>query len=291
MSPEARALHRRGVLLAASGILIISPDGLLLRLAGEAGLWQAAFVRTLAMGVGLSLVLLAWHGRALPAVLAGIGLGGVASVAVLASANIVFVAAMNLTTVANTLLILAAMPLFSAVLGRLFIGEAVRRSTWLAIAVAIAGIALIVGGGQGGLGQGSATGYLLAVLAAFLIAANIVILRRFPQVDGIVVLCLSGYLAAALCAPAVDLGGVGASALGILVFLGGVIIPLSLSLFFRGLRYLPAAEVSLFSLIETVLGPLWVWIGVGEAPGVPALVGGAVVVGAIVFNASGGFRR
>lgn len=291
MSPEARALHRRGVLLAASGILIISPDGLLLRLAGEAGLWQAAFVRTLAMGVGLSLVLLAWHGRALPAVLAGIGLGGVASVAVLASANIVFVAAMNLTTVANTLLILAAMPLFSAVLGRLFIGEAVRRSTWLAIAVAIAGIALIVGGGQGGLGQGSATGDLLAVLAAFLIAANIVILRRFPQVDGIVVLCLSGYLAAALCAPAVDMGGVGASALGILVFLGGVIIPLSLSLFFRGLRYLPAAEVSLFSLIETVLGPLWAWIGVGEAPGVPALVGGAVVVGAIVFNASGGFRR
>ena len=289
---DDRARHRRGVLLAASGILIISPDGLLLRLAGDAGLWEASFLRMLAMGIGLSLVLLIWQGRALPAVLAGLGWGGLASVLVLALSNIAFVAGMNRTTVANTLLILATMPLFSAVLGKLFIGEAVRRTTGIAIAVAMAGILLIVGGSRyGGLGQGSLEGDLLALLAAFLIAANLVILRRFPHLDGMIVLALAGFLAAAICWPFVDLTGIAPRSTVILVILGGVIIPLSLSLFFRGIRYLPAAEIALFSLIETVLGPVWAWIGVGEAPGLPALIGGAVVVSAIVLNASGGFRR
>jgi drug/metabolite transporter (DMT)-like permease len=244
------------------------------------------------MSVGLGLVLSAWKGRALPAAIAGLGWSGLASALVVAFSNIAFVAAMSRTTVANTLLIFAAMPLFSAVLSRLFIGESVRRTTWLAIVIAIAGIVLIVGGGRyGGLGQGSLQGDMLALLAAFLVASNLVILRRFPHIDAMVVLALAGVLGTAICWPYADLAGIEPRSVAILVVLGGVIIPLSLSLFFRGVLYLPAAEVALFSLIETVLGPVWAWIGVGEAPGWPALAGGAVVIGAIVLNARAGFRR
>jgi drug/metabolite transporter (DMT)-like permease len=199
---------------------------------------------------------------------------------------------MSRTTVANTLVILATMPLFSAVLGRLLIGEAVRRVTWVAIVVALAGVMLIVAGGRyDGLGRGSLEGDLLALLAAFLIAANLVILRRFPHLDGMLVLALAGFVAAGLCWPQAELAGIAPRSIVTLIALGGVIIPLSLSLFFRGTHHLPAAELALFSLIETVLGPLWAWIGVGEEPGVTALVGGVIVVGAIVFNASGAFRR
>lgn len=291
MTRDARARYSRGALLAATGILIISPDGLLLRLAGDAGLWEAAFIRTLAMGVGLGVVLLGWHGWNLPSVLAGLGWVGLAATLLLSLSNIAFVAAVNGTTVANTLLILAAMPLFSAVLGRLFIDEAVRPATWLAIAIAILGIGLIVGDSHDGMGRGSPEGDAMALLAALLIAANLVLLRRFPNVDGMVVLGLSGFISAAVCWPFAELTGITPRSVVILILLGGVIIPLSLSLFFRSLRYLPAAEVALFALIETVLGPLWAWIGTGEAVGIGALVGGVVVVGAIVLNGFSAFRR
>jgi len=91
---DVRVRNRRGILLATMGILIISPDGLLLRLAGDAGLWEAAFIRTLAMGVGLSSFLLAWHRWALPTVLVRLGWGGMASILLLSLSNIAFVAAM-----------------------------------------------------------------------------------------------------------------------------------------------------------------------------------------------------
>lgn len=284
-------MRRRGVLLAATGILIISPDGLLLRLSGDAGLWEAALVRTLAMGIGLGLLLLAWHRQALPSVLMGLGWGGWASVLLLSLSNIAFVAAVSMTTVANTLLILAAMPLFSAVLGLLFIGESVRFYTWMAIALAILGIAVIVGGGYGGFGPGHPKGDAMALLAAFLIAANLVVMRRFPHIDALVVLCLSGFISAMVCWPHADLGGIAPRSIVILVFLGGIVIPLSLALFFRGLRYLPAAEIALFSLIETVFGPLWTWIGVGEVPGTWALIGGGVVIAALVANGRATVQR
>jgi drug/metabolite transporter (DMT)-like permease len=291
MTQDVGALRRRGVLLAATGILIISPDGLLLRLSSDAGLWDAALIRTLAMGVGLSLLLLAWHRQALPSVLMGLGWGGWTSVLLLSLSNVAFVAAVSMTTVANTLLILAAMPLFSAVLGLLFIGEGVRSATWMAIALAILGIVTIVGGGYGGFGPGNLKGDAMALLAAFLIAANLVLMRRFPHIDALVVLGLSGFTSAMICWPHADLAGVGPRSIVILTLLGGVVIPLSLALFFRGLRYLPAAEIALFSLIETVLGPLWTWIGVGEVPGTWALVGGGIVIAAIVLNGRVALQR
>ncbi len=288
---DVRVRNRRGILLATMGILIISPDGLLLRLAGDAGLWEAAFIRTLAMGVGLSSILLAWHRWALPTELVRLGWGGMASILLLSLSNIAFVAAMAETTVANTLVIFAATPLFGAVLGRLFIGETVHSATWLAIAVAISGIGLIVGNSYGGLAAGSREGDAIALLTAILIAANLVVLRRFPHVDATIALGLSGFASAAFCWPHVELAGMSPHSIAILAFLGGIIIPLSLSLYFRSLRYLPAAEVALFALIETVLGPMWAWVGVGETPGVSTLIGGAVVVGAIVLNGLGAVRR
>jgi drug/metabolite transporter (DMT)-like permease len=289
---DARARHRRGVLLAATGILIISPDGLLFRMAGDVGLWNAAFLRTLAMGVGLGVFLLLRHRQRLPSVIFRLGWSGLACAMIISASNIVFVGAFSHTTIANTLLMLAVMPLFSAVIARVFIAESIRRSTWVAIIVAIIGVTLIIGGGYaGGLGGGSLAGDSMALAASLLIAANLVILRRHPHIDGVSVLCVAGLISAAIAWPFADPGIVPLRSAVILIFLGGVIIPVALALMFRGTHYLPAAEVALFSLIETVLGPLWTWLGVGEAPSAWAVVGGAVVVAAIVGNVVLGMRR
>lgn len=292
MTLDARTRHRRGVLLAATGILIISPDGLLFRMAGDVGLWNAAFLRTLAMGVGLGVFLLLRHRQRLPAVIVSLGWPGLACAIIVAASNIVFVGAFSHTTIANTLLMLAVMPLFSAVIARVFIAERIGLSTWMAIFVAITGVALIIGGGYaGGLGGGTLAGDGMALAASVLIAANLVVLRRHPHVDGVSVLCVAGLISAAIAWPFAEPGVVPIRSVVILVFLGGVIIPVALALMFRGTRYLPAAEVALFSLIETVLGPLWAWLGVGEAPSGWAIGGGAVVVGAIVGNVAFGMRR
>jgi drug/metabolite transporter (DMT)-like permease len=292
LKTDARANYRRGVVLAATGILIISPDGLLFRLAGDVGLWNAAFVRTLAMGVGLGLLLLIrTRGRPMVQIMS-LGWPGLGCACIVAASNIVFVGAFSHTTIANTLLILAVMPLFSAIIARLFIAEAIPLSTWIAIIIAITGVALIIGGDHSsGIGGGSLLGDGLALAASLLIAANLVMLRRYPHIDGVAVLFLAGVISAVVTWPFTDLGTMPVRSLIILTFLGGVIIPAALALFFRGTRYIRAAEVALFSLIETVLGPLWTWLGVGEAPTQWAIVGGGIVVSAIVVNAFIGLRR
>lgn len=289
---DARVRHRRGVLLVATGVLIISPDGLLFRLAGDVGLWNAAFLRTLAMGVCLGIFLLLRHRQQLPGIIFRLGWPGLACAIIVSASNITFVGAFSHTTIANTLLMLALMPLFSAVIARLFIAESITLYTWIAIFVAIIGVTLIIGSGYAdGLGGGTLTGDGLALASSLLLATNLVILRRYPQVDGVSVLCVAGIISALVSWPFSDLSVVPFRAIVILIFLGGVIIPAALALMFRGTYYLPAAEVALFMLIETVLGPLWAWLGVGEAPSSWAVVGGAVVVSAIFGNVVFGMRK
>ncbi len=283
-----RATYLRGVVLSASGMIVISPDGLLLRLVGDTPAWGMVFYRSLAMGLVLALFLGVRHGRAVGARLAALGWMGLVSVAAVTVSNLAFVGAIVNTSVANTLLIIATMPFFSAVFGRVLIGERVRPATAWAIAVAMGGILVIV---RGSLGGGTWLGDALALTAAMTMGLNLVIMRRAPEVDSIAVLCLSGLAAAAVAAPWAAPMAVAVADVAVLVVLGGVILPAALLLFFAGTRYIPAAEVALFALVETVLGPLWVWLAVGETPPPDTFIGGAVVIGAIVANALGGLRR
>ena len=98
-------------------------------------------------------------------------------------------------------------------------------------------------------------------------------------------LCVSGLLAAAIAFPlSTAPGAINAHDLAILALLGCLVLPLAFGLFIRGTHYVPAAEVALLTPIETILGPIWVWIGVGEEPSAASLVGGAIVLAAIIVN-------
>lgn len=284
MSTSEDRLYLRGIALSAAGMIVISPDGLLLRLIEGAGLWQIVFYRTLLMGLALLAVLVLFYRRRLPAVARAMGPAGALSAVLLAGTNFGFVSAMLNTTVANVLVILATMPLFSAVLGWLLIGERVRPRTAAAIALALVGILIIFSGSLGG---GTWLGDLFAVATALTHGLNLVVLRRAGDRDMTPALCASGFLAAPL---ALALAGGDAAVsthdLQVLLLLGLVVIPLAVALFISGTRTVPAAEVALFALLETVLGPLWAWLGVGEVPSLESFVGGGLVLAAVALNST-----
>lgn len=273
--------HGKGLALSAAGMVVISPDGLLIRLVQDAGTWDILFFRSLFIGLSLSLAVLVLHRVAPWTAWRRMGRSGALSTVLLAGANICFVASITQTTVANTLVLLATMPLFSAVIGWLVLRERVRPRTALAIALGFAGVVVIMSGSLGG---GTLTGDAFGVGAAAFHGANLVVLRRAQGPVMLPALALSGFLAAILVLPWAQPLAVTGHDLAVLSVSGLIQMPLALALFLSGTRYVMAAEVALMSLIETMLGPLWAWIGVGEVPGATAILGGAVVLVAIALN-------
>jgi len=278
----ARADYVRGLAFAAAGMILISPDALLIRLVQDAGFWELNFYRSLFMGVSLSLVLALFYRRRTVAVWRAIGWLGVLAGGLMGISNLAFVAAIQNTTTADALVLISTMPLFAAVLARVLIGERLALRTWIAIFVAIGGIAVIF---ANAMGSGGWVGNLFALAAAALQGLNLVALRRAGARDMAPTVALAGLLAAGVALPFAEPATITARDLGVLALLGGLVLPLSLAIFIRGARYVSAAEVALMALLETVLGPFWVWLALGEVPAPLALMGGAVVVAAIAANA------
>ncbi len=282
-----RPRHRAEILLAG---VALSLGGLLIRMVETATPWQILFYRSGFLALGLVLYL-AWRGRGrLTGNLAAAGWAGLLGGICIGAAMAGFVWSVTHTTVANTLFILAASPFLAAVLGRLAIRERVSRRTWAAMLVAGFGIAVMV---WDGIALGHLAGLLAALGASFGFAAMTVILRWRREVDltasalyGALLSALAGALLAwpeGLVIPAADLGW---------CFLyGGPVLVLAFVLITHGGRFVPAAQVTLLSLSEVALGPLWVWLAVDERPSAASLVGGALVLSAVIAQVGLGYRR
>ena len=212
-----------------------------------------------------------------------IGRAGLAVAALIAVSSGAFIVALNYASVANVLFMQALAPLLAAVFG-LLVGEAVSRRTWIAVAVAIAGVALMVGGP----GRPQALGFGLSILMTVSFAATIVITRHRRDVSMAPATCLSQVLVFAFAAAFVHAGQVGSQDLVLLVALGVGQIGLGFVFLTIGARLIPAAEVALITLLEVVLGPLLVGLVLLEQPGVATLLGGVVVLAAVAIQARGG---
>jgi drug/metabolite transporter (DMT)-like permease len=211
-----------------------------------------------------------------------IGRAGLVLAALMAVSSGAFIAALNYTSVANVLFLQALAPVLAAVLGTL-VGEPVARRTWIAMAVAIAGVGLMVGGPH----HPSLAGFSLSLLMSVTFAATIVITRHRREVSMAPATCLSQLLVLLAAAPFAAPGEIGAHDLALLVGLGVGQIGLGLIFLTIGARLIPAAEVALITLLEIVLGPIWVWIALSEQPAAATLVGGAIVLAAVVIEARG----
>jgi drug/metabolite transporter (DMT)-like permease len=226
----------------------------------------------------LAYVAVTEHGRVLPAFRA-IGRGGIAIVALLAVSSSAFLIALNHATVANVLFMQALAPIIAAALGTL-LGESVSRRTWFAMAVALAGVAVMVGGP----GSASWLGQGLSLLMAVSFAAVIVITRHRRDVSMAPATCLSQIVVFAAAVPFAHFAQASSKDVVLLAFLGICQIGLGFVLLTIGGRLIPAGEVALITLLEIVLGPLWVWAILSEQPAAATLAGGAIVLAAVLLQ-------
>jgi drug/metabolite transporter (DMT)-like permease len=209
-----------------------------------------------------------------------VGRGGLAIAALMAVASGAFIIALNHSSVANILFMQALAPVLAAVLGRA-VGETVVRRTWIAMAVALAGVGVMIGGPT----RPNALGLGLSLLMTTSFAATLVITRHKRDVSMAPATCLSQVIVLLLAAPLSHPGAANGRDGALMVALGIGQIGLGLVFLTIGGRLIPAAEVALITLLEVVLGPLWVWIFRSEQPGVATLVGGAIVLGAVALQA------
>lgn len=278
----ARNPQAFGMLVTLAGVMVFVPDALVLRLIGAdmmtVAVWRGLMAATV-FGVGVALLAPAalrdWRDS----------LGGVALLvaALEGAAMVLFCAAIGATSVANTLLILATAPFIAALMSRAFLGERIDGGTVLAIALAFGGVAILA---SGSLGAGSIRGDLLALANAVCMAGFYVALRRAGRRNMFPAIAL-GYLGgAALALPFAGMAPLAPAQIGWLVLSGAVILPGAIALLSLGPRYLTAPEVSMITLLEVILAPLLVWALLGEDPGPRSLIGGAVIVLAILGHAA-----
>lgn len=289
MPPRLSALspHARGVLLAAGAMLLISPDGLMIRLSGPDEVvllfWRAAGALA-----GTALLLAMLRPGGVIGALRRLNRPTLIFAVLMVVSNALFVGSISRTAVANTLVILAAVPLFGGILGWIFLREKVPLRTWLAIAAAVAGILLIVGGS---FDTGNLLGDMLAVASAFLLATKLVLIRRFPDTDILTGMGLSAVATMLILMPfAAPLAG-DAATIYIPALTGFFALAVAAVLYFMSARYLPPAETGLFALLETVLGPVWVWLALDEAPPLATIAGGAVVLITLALHSLASTRK
>lgn len=273
---------RTGLALALFGALVLTPDALLMRLSGMAGLQMLGW-RGLCLG---SLFLLVWAvtSRSHRADLALLASGAGLTVIVCQYFNaLLFPLGIGAAPVAPVLLGVATVPVWAALLSRLLHGETTSKATWATIAVVLAGLALAVTDhGAAALDAGALMGAACGLGVALALAMNFVTLRFHPRLPLLLAIGIGALLASATGWAATGPTRMTEGQLWAILLTSLAILPLSFFALSQAARHTSAANVSLLLLLETVLGPLWVWLGTGEAPGPRMLMGGAIVIAVLV---------
>lgn len=283
-------LRGRGLVLL-SGV-VLSIGGPLIRLLETATEWQFLTYRAAALVAVLLLVLVVRYPGRVWATLHAAGWTGVLAGAFLACAFVGFVFSINNSTVANTLFLLSAAPFAAALLGWLVIGERVSGATWLAMLGAFAGVAVMIGEG---IAESNLFGDLAALGAALGFAGFSVALRHGRRVDMVPAVLFAGIISGIVSAAICLFTGTGLVIplrdIGLSFTYGAVGIGGGLLLFTLGSRHVPAAELTLLSLTEVILGPIWVWLAFAEQPSRLTLLGGAILLASIAALTLHGVRR
>ena len=209
-----------------------------------------------------------------------IGAAGLAVAACTAVASGSFIVALNHANVANVLFMQALSPIAAALLAWVALGESVTRRSIVAMAVAVLGVALMVGGA----GSGGVVGVGASLVMTLSFAVALVITRHRREVSMAPAICLSQVFVILVAAPLADPASITRRDLGLLVLLGVGQMGLGLIFLTIGARLIPAAEVALITLLEVVLGPLWVWISISERPSPATILGGFVVILAVLLQ-------
>jgi drug/metabolite transporter (DMT)-like permease len=278
--------HTKGVIITFLGGLALSFDIPILRLA-DGNVWSILFMRSILTVVVALAALLAFRlikghvPRLVP------GWSGIIVACLYAASTVFFMLSVFNTTSANVAFILAFNPMFGALLSWIFLGERPRRATFIAMAAMTVGVLIIV---ADGLESGHIWGDLSAAASALSIAGALTYSRASRQDFG-----FTPIVAAIL--PAI-IGGLMVVKVGYVVndpiwitFNGLLLTPFAFWALAIGPKYLSAAETGMFYLLETVLAPVWVWLVFSEEPPVATLIGGAIILVALIWHSTHSMRR
>ena len=282
-SIEAGTLRRRGQLFVALAAVAWSTAGVLQRELSVDTATQLAG-RAVFAGIALAGFVFLSKRRATVAAFRTMGIAGVSVAALTAVASGCFIIALNHATVANVLFVQAVAPVAAALIAWFALGESVSRRAVVAMAVAIAGVGLMVGGP----GSGGAVGVGASIVMTLAFAISIVVTRHRRDVSMAPAICVSQVLVLLGAAPFAHPGEITWRDLLFLVVIGVGQMGLGLAFLTIGARLLPAAEVALITLLEVVLGPLWVWLSISEQPAATTIVGGAIVIFAVLLQTTQG---
>ncbi|MBM4257236.1 MAG: DMT family transporter [Deltaproteobacteria bacterium] len=279
----------KGLLLMTAAGLCWSSGGILVRSVSITSAWEIVFWRASFMALFVGIFLIVRYGSRTLSYVTAVGFPGVWAGAFLALSFFLFISSVVRTTVANALFLSSITPLVAALLGWFFLNEHVSRRTTIAMMASLGGIALMFADAFGS--PGSLIGNLLACGVPLAFGANIIILRKMgASVDMVPTILLGGLIAM----PIALLMGWPLTAswhdVGILAVMGTFQLGMGCVLMTLAAPHLTAVEIGLLALLETILGPLWVWLGVGERPSDTALLGGLVVLTSLVVNQLAGLR-
>ena len=259
-----------------------STGGILVRNVTLTDPWEIIFWRSVFMVIFMLGVLFFWHRSRTFERIAGVGIQGALAGALLASTFFFFILSVTRNTVANTLVLMSVGPFFVAFFGRVFLGELVPLRTWSAITAGLVGIILMF---CDGLDAGRTIGNFLALGVPIAFGLNVVILRRaHASVSMVPAVMLAGLFSIFVSLPFAWPLTPNLHDLTVLCIMGWVQLGTGCVLMTIATRYLSAGEIGLFALLETTLGPIWVWLGIGERPTDFALIGGMIVIGALLVN-------
>lgn len=291
-SQPVNLTYFNGVLLVLLAGVFWSTMGLGIRNIGSANVWQILLYRSFSLSIFL-FILIAFRSGFRP--IKSIKKAGVAGIIggwglVVAFSGGVY--AIQTTTVANAMFLFASAPFFAAIFGWFILRESVRKSTWIAILIGALGIAVMV---IDGFSAGHMVGNLSALLAALGFAIFTIALRWGKLEDMLPAVFLSGIFAAATSAIICYFGEydfvLSVNDASIALAMGVFQVGAGLAIYTIGSKVVPAAELTLLSLTEVLLGPLWVWIFVGETASSYTLIGGVILLMAIAGNALTGLKR
>jgi len=280
--------YRRGALMVVACGLLWSLAGIGVRMTEEATGWHIVFYRSIGLSITL-LVYMSWRNKGqIISSVRGIGLMGFIAGSLTGASFFGNIFALLYTSVANVTFILSTAPFIAALLGRIFLGERVKKRTWLAIACTTSGVLIMV---NGGLSSDGLIGMGFAFFMALCYACFTVIMRHCKNIDMVPAALVAGITSMAFAALFIDSYILPMNDILIALGLGVVQMGIALILFIKGSRHVPAAELTLLTMLEVILSPLWVWMLLSEHPGYWTLMGGTVIILGVVIQASGTRRK
>ena len=261
--------------------ICLSTLGIGTRLLESANGLQVVFYRSIGSAIAMWFYLIYRHRKATLSHCRSIGKTGIYATLCLCGASIFIVLAVTHTTVANAMFTMALAPLASGLFAWLLIGERFSKTTFIASLIALAGVGIIV---QGAMNSSGLLGILFAALMLVYYSLYTVCLRVGKEIDMLPCIALQAIVLIVSLAFVLESLSIPRTDLIVCLCLGIFQLALGTTLLTLGAKHVPAAQVTLLAMLEIVLNPIWVWLGVGETPSSAALLGGLIILLAVIYQ-------